>query len=408
MTLDARRRVRCASGRSASSPIPACRPAKRRQRWPVPLVVRRDGDRRCRRPVATCADRRVADVPVPPAAPAWCYGNAAAGGFYRVLHDAATRRGAPARARRLLGAVERMALVGDQWALVRAGRARRSRASSTSPTRSATRPTTTSLDGVAAALAVDRRPGGRAESAEQAALRAWIARRFGPALRGLGWAAAADEPDDVRLRRAALLRLVGGVAEAPEVLAEARRRLDAYLADRGALEPNLADAVVSLAARVGDARALRALSRGRCRRADAAGAAALPAGPRVLPDAGDGPPHARRAAERGDPDPGRRLRADAAVRQPRRSRRGVALPQPPLGARCASACRRSCWRASSTRRRRCARRGTRARCASSSATHPLPEAARALRQALERFRLNAELRRRTAPGVARWLAPRAE
>jgi len=39
-------------------------------------------------------------------------------------------------------------------------------------------------------------------------------------------------------------------------------------------------------------------------------------------------------------------------------------------------------------------------------THPVPEATRALRQALEVFRLNAELRRRTAPGLARWLAER--
>jgi hypothetical protein len=38
--------------------------------------------------------------------------------------------------------------------------------------------------------------------------------------------------------------------------------------------------------------------------------------------------------------------------------------------------------------------------------HPLPEAARALKQALEVFRLNAELRKRTAPGLARWLASR--
>ena len=38
------------------------------------------------------------------------------------------------------------------------------------------------------------------------------------------------------------------------------------------------------------------------------------------------------------------------------------------------------------------------------AAHPLPEAARALRQALEVFRLNADLRKRTAPGLARWLA----
>ena len=39
--------------------------------------------------------------------------------------------------------------------------------------------------------------------------------------------------------------------------------------------------------------------------------------------------------------------------------------------------------------------------------HPLPEAERALRQSLEVFRLNAELRRRTAPGVAAWLERRA-
>jgi hypothetical protein len=33
----------------------------------------------------------------------------------------------------------------------------------------------------------------------------------------------------------------------------------------------------------------------------------------------------------------------------------------------------------------------------------VPEAKRAIRQALEVFRLNAELRRRTAPGLTRWL-----
>jgi hypothetical protein len=38
--------------------------------------------------------------------------------------------------------------------------------------------------------------------------------------------------------------------------------------------------------------------------------------------------------------------------------------------------------------------------------NPLPEAARALRQALEVFRLNAELRRRVTPGLRRWLAGR--
>src|SRR5262249_47600490 len=36
------------------------------------------------------------------------------------------------------------------------------------------------------------------------------------------------------------------------VLAEARRRLDAYLVDRSTLEPNLAEPVVALAARIGN------------------------------------------------------------------------------------------------------------------------------------------------------------
>ena len=36
--------------------------------------------------------------------------------------------------------------------------------------------------------------------------------------------------------------------------------------------------------------------------------------------------------------------------------------------------------------------------------HPIPTAERALRQALERFDTNAEIRRRTIPETARWLA----
>ena len=37
--------------------------------------------------------------------------------------------------------------------------------------------------------------------------------------------------------------------------------------------------------------------------------------------------------------------------------------------------------------------------------HPVAEARRSLKQALEIFRLNAELRRRITPGIERWLNP---
>src|SRR5262249_57480820 len=60
-------------------------------------------------------------VALPAPAPAWCFGNADAGGFYRVRHDPATEA-ALRDALPELGAVERLALVGDQWALVRADR----------------------------------------------------------------------------------------------------------------------------------------------------------------------------------------------------------------------------------------------------------------------------------------------
>ena len=375
--------------------------AKRRQRWPVPLVVRLAGGERGTRALVQKASDTVA-LPAP--APAWCFGNADAGGFYRVRHDPATEaalRGALDE----LGAVERLALVGDQWALVRAARGTVETFLDLAAALAA-EPDHDVIDGVAAALGTldDQvvEPGSEAQSA----LRSWIARRFGPALSALGWASAPAEPDEVRLRRAALLRLVGGVAEAPDVLAESRRRLDGYLADRGSLEPNLADSVVALAARVGDSalyeryrtvaadartpqeqrRFLLNLSSFRGRESIDRTLAALLTSEIPTQDVAFllmrmfGNPNGR----------------DGAWRFLRRRWTAIRKRIPPLMlARLVEA----------TPALRTPRHASEVR--AFFRDHPLPEASRALRQALERFRLNAELRRRTAPGVARWLARRA-
>jgi puromycin-sensitive aminopeptidase len=374
--------------------------AKRRQRWPVPLVVRLAGGERVTRALIQKASDTVA-LPAP--APVWCFGNADAGGFYRVRHDPATEaalRGALDE----LGAVERLALVGDQWALVRADRGTVETFLDLADALAA-EPDHDVIDGVAAALGTldDQvvEPGSEA----QVALRSWIARRFGPALNALGWTAAPAEPDEVRLRRAALLRLVGGVAEAPEVLAESRRRLDGYLADRGSLEPNLADSVVALAARVGDAalyeryrtvaadartpqeqrRFLLNLSSFRSRESIERTLAAL-----LTPEIPTQDVAFLLMRMFGNPR-GR----DDAWRFLRRRWTAIRKRIPPLMlARLVEA----------TPALRTPRHASEVR--SFFRDHPLPEASRALRQALERFRLNAELRRRTAPGVARWLARR--
>ena len=370
---------------------------KRRARWPLPLVVKLPGGRVER----ALVDGASATMPLPGRRAAWYFANAAAGGFYRVRHDADTCAALVQRLGEALTAVERLALVGDQWALVRADRA---------PVDSVLEladalgdePDHDVLDGVAGALAVlDEQvvaPGSR----EQAALRGWVARRFGGAFEQLGWSAARDEPDDVRLRRAALLRLVGGIAEAPAVLAESRRRLEAYLADRRALEPNLAEPVVGLAARVGDealheryrevARAARTpqeqrrflLSLAAFRAPGAVrGTIGLLLGPEVPtqdlafvlmrlfqnPAGGDMAwrfVQRRWTALRKRIPPlmlSRLVEATPALREPRYAHEVRAF----------------------------------------FTARPVPEAARALKQALERFRLNAELRRRTGRALARWL-----
>jgi puromycin-sensitive aminopeptidase len=384
---------------------PRVAPAKRRQRWPVPLVVRLGGSRAGDRTARALVQSASQSVPLPSPLPAWCYGNASAGGFYRVRHDPETQA-ALLGALGSLDAVERLALAGDQWALVRADRAEIATFLDLADALGEETDHDV-VDGVAAALAVVDEQVVEHASAEQAALRAWMARRFGPALRGLGWAAAADEPDEVRLRRAALLRLVGGVGEAPDVLADARRRLDAYLADRGALEPNLADVVASLAARVGDGALYE-------RYREVATAARTPQEQRRFllnlasfrtPETVQRTLDALLSAEIPTQDVafllmrlfGNPAGRDAAWRFLRRRWSALRKRIPPLMlARLVDA----------TPALRTPRHAREVR--EFFRAHPLPEAARAVRQALERFRLNAELRRRTAPGVARWLEARAE
>ena len=184
-------------------------------------------------------------------APDFVYGNADEAGFLRPLHGAAELREVARRPSRLR-AVERMGLVDHQWALACAGRADLG----------------TFLD-LADALANERDPDvlltlarplrflgdalvPDAAPACESGYRSWLRARFGAPLSALGWQPRRDESDEQRLRRAALLS-IAAVGDG-RLAAQARARCERYLADRRSLDANLADAVVSLAARDGDAR----------------------------------------------------------------------------------------------------------------------------------------------------------
>jgi puromycin-sensitive aminopeptidase len=219
--------------------------------WPVPMVIRYEDGRGVREERHLLRGRQEEVTLAVEGEPAWVSANAGATGFYRVAWDPASVA-ALVRHVAKLAPSERIALLADEWALVRAG----------------LRDVGAFLDlcaglGGEEDYAVLDELGGRLAAiehklvaeADRPRLEAFVARLLGPQLERLGWDPAQGEPDPVRLRRASLVRALGLTARQPAVAAEAARRLDRFLAgEKPALEPNLHDAAVVLAARAGDAR----------------------------------------------------------------------------------------------------------------------------------------------------------
>jgi puromycin-sensitive aminopeptidase len=218
-------------------------------RWLVPVVLRF-------RDAAGIKEQRVllsdesARVTLASKGPvAWCIGNADARGFYRVAYDdASLRRLVPAVGE--LAPAERVALISDQWALVRADLA----------------PVERFLDLVAGLrgeedhVVLDEIVGRLSliehrflADEERERFSKFVAGLYGERAAALGWAPGPGEDDETRLRRAVLLRALAVTARAPTAVAEAERRLPAVGAGPGTLDPNLLDIVVTVAARNADA-----------------------------------------------------------------------------------------------------------------------------------------------------------
>jgi len=227
------------------------------QRWQVPVAI---GPLRTLRPAETVL---LTDEPKDIAA-GRCgepvklnFGDI---GYYRVEYDAATRA-ALAKSFALMSAADRVNLLADGWALVEAGRAEPasylelveeigsddSRAVWEQVIRTFSR-----LDHLAR------------NRSERSALAAYARAKLRPVFDRLGWDAAGADADDGALLRARLIRILGQLGDT-EILAEARRRFDAFRQDPPSLKPALRDAVTQLAGLTADRiayDALLALARG--------------------------------------------------------------------------------------------------------------------------------------------------
>ncbi len=219
-------------------------------KWLVPVVLRfRDAKGVKEQPVllpeASARVKLEAEGAV-----SWCVGNADARGFYRTGYDDATLG-------RLLPAVnelrpaERIALISDQWALVRADAAPIERFLDL----------VVSLRGEEDHVVLDEVVGRLSliehrflADEDRGAFGKLVTELYGARAAALGWTPGPKEDDEVRLRRAVMLRALVITARAPDAVAEAEKRLPAAGASGGAsaVDPNLLDVVVTAAARRAD------------------------------------------------------------------------------------------------------------------------------------------------------------
>ena len=218
--------------------------------WPIPLLVKTPG--RGRKAVTRALVKRKSEwIPFAGGATVpWFYGNAAEGGFYRPRQDAESLAALTQDGCQRLDAVERMGLVGHQWALVRSGQAELASVLDLLSSLG-NEPDFEVLEAIASPIAaLDDQVASAAGDATRAALQSWIRDTWGPAWRDLGWSGANEEAS--QLRRGSLLRIVGLLGEDPTIADQAASHFESYLDDSTVLDPNLADALVAISARNGD------------------------------------------------------------------------------------------------------------------------------------------------------------
>jgi hypothetical protein len=197
-------------------------------------------------------DRRVlleaesARVPFPK--DAWLFPNAHAAGFYRyALDDALFARLLPHVPS--LEAEERLSLVDDQWALVRAGLQPVSRYLRVLEALGE------ETDRVVLTTAYERLRWISEQAlrdADAKAFRRVVAGLFAPRLERLGWEPRATDSDDDRQLRAVAILTLGVVAHDEAVQREARRSIDRHLSGQRA-DRDLVGALAVVAAVRGDA-----------------------------------------------------------------------------------------------------------------------------------------------------------
>lgn len=184
-----------------------------------------------------------------PACASWIDVNAGARGFYRSGYDEKTVRALAKDAANVLTPAERIMLLNDVWASVRVDRENigdyllLAEGLASDPNPLVNEPIVQRLQFIGRYLVND---------SDADAYRAWVHRIFEPLADKVGWQKKPGDNEEVETLRSNLLTVMGSVARDPEAEAAARTIAEQALTDSGSVAPALAAPALTIAANAGD------------------------------------------------------------------------------------------------------------------------------------------------------------
>jgi len=178
------------------------------------------------------------------------FANAGGKGYYRSAYPANVYKSVVASAESTLTPVERIRLIGDEWAQVRSNQATAGDylnlvdAIKSDPSAEVVSSSLGGINSIYTRVAISPE--------ERASLSAWISKSFAPQYAKLGAPSPSDSPNTRQLR-AELFNLLGYYGKDPVLLAEATKIADQYITDPASVDATLGQTALAVAARNGDA-----------------------------------------------------------------------------------------------------------------------------------------------------------
>ncbi len=213
------------------------------QKWTLPVCFKTTGDKQ----ECQLLSPDTTSLTVPQSA--LFFANAGGKGYYRTSYTPADYAALASQVETALSPTERISLIGDKWAQVRANKSTVGdylNLVTALKSDSNYNVVSSALDGLDA---IDARIASTPE--EKNALDSWFRQTFAPEYEKLGPPSDKDSPDKKQLR--ALLFAALGNAKDPQIIAQAREIGAQYLANANSVDPNLAQTALQISARNGDA-----------------------------------------------------------------------------------------------------------------------------------------------------------